>query len=106
MTYKDDLLSNYDYKIPEKLIAQKPVENRQDSRLFVVNRGKQKFYHGKFSDIIEYFIAGDCLIINTTKIVPSKLLGRKRSKGKVEVLFLDSCQKNEDYKVLLKPFIS
>ncbi|MDR0800192.1 MAG: tRNA preQ1(34) S-adenosylmethionine ribosyltransferase-isomerase QueA [Endomicrobium sp.] len=105
MTYKDDLLSNYDYEIPEELIAQKPTENRQDSKLFVVNRRTQKFYHRKFSDIAEYFSAGDCLIINITKVVPSRLFGRKKSGGKVEILFLDPCQKDEDYKVLIKPFI-
>jgi S-adenosylmethionine:tRNA ribosyltransferase-isomerase len=83
MTYKkDDLLSNYDYKIPEELIAQKPIENRQDSKLFVVNRRTQKFYHKKFSDISEHFTAGDCLIINTTKVVPSRLFGRKKKRRK------------------------
>ncbi|OEG71017.1 hypothetical protein ATZ36_03245 [Candidatus Endomicrobiellum trichonymphae] len=105
MTYKDDLLSNYDYEIPEELIAQKPVGNRQDSRLFVVNRRMQKFYHRKFSDIAEYFSSGDCLIINITKVVPSRLFGRKKTGEKVEMLFLDPCQKNEYYKVLIKPFI-
>jgi S-adenosylmethionine:tRNA ribosyltransferase-isomerase len=105
MTCKDDFLFNYDYEIPEELIAQKPVENRQDSKLFVVNRRTQKFYHRKFSDIAEYFSAGDCLVINITKVVPSRLFGRKKSGGKVEILLLDPCQKNEYYKVLIKPFI-
>jgi S-adenosylmethionine:tRNA ribosyltransferase-isomerase len=81
MAYNDTLLSNYDYEIPEELIAQKPVENRQDSRLFVVNRRTQKFYCRKFSDIVEYFSAGDCLIINITKVVPSRLFGRKKKRG-------------------------
>ncbi|MDR1926267.1 MAG: tRNA preQ1(34) S-adenosylmethionine ribosyltransferase-isomerase QueA [Endomicrobium sp.] len=107
MTNHDNLLLNYDYEIPESLIAQKPIKNRQDSRLFVINVKTQKFYHRKFSDIVDYFNAGDCLVINTTKVVPSRLLGKKSSGGKVEILFLDPCQQNnEEYKVLIKPFLS
>ncbi|MCA6079779.1 MAG: tRNA preQ1(34) S-adenosylmethionine ribosyltransferase-isomerase QueA [Endomicrobium sp.] len=106
MTDADNFLSNYDYEIPKELIAQKPVENRQDSRLFVVNRRTQKFYHRKFSDIVEYFNAGDCLTINITKVIPSRLFGKKSGGGKVEILFLDPRQKDGEYKVLIKPFIS
>lgn len=106
MTSHDNILSNYNYEITEDLIAQKPVENRQDSKLFVIDRASEKFYHRKFSDIIEYFNPGDCLIINTTKVVPSRLFGKKSGGGKVELLFLDPCQQSEEYKVLLKPFIA
>ncbi|MCA6070271.1 MAG: tRNA preQ1(34) S-adenosylmethionine ribosyltransferase-isomerase QueA [Endomicrobium sp.] len=106
MTNHDNILLNYNYEIPESLIAQKPVENRQDSKLFVIDRASEKFYHRRFSDIIEYFNSGDCLIINTTKVVPSRLFGKKISGGKVELLFLDPCQQSEEYKVLLKPFIA
>ncbi|MDR3275462.1 MAG: tRNA preQ1(34) S-adenosylmethionine ribosyltransferase-isomerase QueA [Endomicrobium sp.] len=105
MANQDNLLSNYDYAIPEELIAQKPVDNRQDSRLFVIDRKTQKFYHKKFFDVVEYFSPGDCLIINNTKVVPSRLFGKKHSGGKVEILFLDPCKKNEEYKVLIKPCI-
>ncbi|MDR3256176.1 MAG: tRNA preQ1(34) S-adenosylmethionine ribosyltransferase-isomerase QueA [Endomicrobium sp.] len=105
MIDNDNLLSNYNYEIPKELIAQKPVENRQDSRLFVIDRKIQEFYHKKFSNIIEYFSTGDCLIINNTKVVPSRLFGKRVSGGKVEIMFLDPCQKNEEYKVLIKPFI-
>jgi S-adenosylmethionine:tRNA ribosyltransferase-isomerase len=105
MTLQDNILANYNYEIPEELIAQKPVENRQDSRLFVIDRENQKFYHKKFSDIVEYFNENDCLIINTTKVVPSRLFGKKISGGKVELLFLDPCQEDSNYKILMKPFI-
>ncbi|MDR3253599.1 MAG: tRNA preQ1(34) S-adenosylmethionine ribosyltransferase-isomerase QueA [Endomicrobium sp.] len=106
MANQDNLLSNYDYTIPEELIAQKPVDNRQDSRLFVIDRKTQKFYHKKFVDVVEYFSPGDCLIINSTKVIPSRLFGKKHSGGKVEILFLDPCKKNEEYKVLIKPCIA
>jgi S-adenosylmethionine:tRNA ribosyltransferase-isomerase len=82
MMCKDNLLSNYDYEIPEELIAQKPVENRQDSKLFIVNRRIQEFYHRKFSDIAEYFSTVDCLIINIAKVIPSRLLDRKKARKK------------------------
>jgi S-adenosylmethionine:tRNA ribosyltransferase-isomerase len=101
MTNRDKFLLNYNYDIPEDLIAQKPVENRQNSRLFIIDRAAEKFYHKSFSDIINYFDSGDCLIINTTKVVPSRLFGKKSTGGKVELLFLDPCQNNEEYKVLL-----
>ncbi|MDR3306322.1 MAG: tRNA preQ1(34) S-adenosylmethionine ribosyltransferase-isomerase QueA [Endomicrobium sp.] len=105
MTGQDNMLSNYAYEIPEELIAQKPVENRQESRLFVIDKISRQFYHKKFYDITDYFNSGDCLIINTTKVVPSRLFGKKVSGGKVELLFLDPCQKDDNYKVLMKPFI-
>ncbi|MDR0956466.1 MAG: tRNA preQ1(34) S-adenosylmethionine ribosyltransferase-isomerase QueA [Endomicrobium sp.] len=106
MSDQDDVLSSYDYLVSEKLIAQKPAENRQDSRLFVIDRRANQFYHRKFPDIIEYFNAGDCLIINNTKVVPSRLFGRKDSGGIVELLFLNLCQNNKECKVLLKPSLS
>jgi len=101
----DNLLANYDYEIPAELIAQKPVENRADSRLFVIRKESGKFEHRKFSDIAEYFNEGDCLVINTTKVVPSRLFGKKISGGKVELLFLDPCQSGAEYRVLMKPFL-
>ena len=105
---KDTLLENYNYDIPAELIAQKPVENRQESRLFVVNRQTEKFEHKNFFDIADYFNEGDCLVVNTTKVVPSRLFGKKESGGKVEFLFLDPAGLGKDlpeneYKVLMKP---
>jgi len=105
VTEQDILLSNYDYDIPAELIAQKPAEKRADSRLFVVRRDTGAFEHRKFSDITEYFNKGDCIVINTTKVVPSRIFGKKSSGGKVELLFLDPCQKGPEYKVLMKPFM-
>lgn len=104
MTLQDNILDNYNYDIPEELIAQRPVENRQNSKLFIIDRTARKFYHKNFYDIVDYFNSGDCLIINNTKVVPSRLFGKKISGGKVELLFLDPCQKDDNYKVLIKPF--
>ncbi len=101
----DKILSNYDYDIPAELIAQKPVENRQSSKLFVVDRKSKSFSHKIFHDISEYFNEGDTLVINTTKVVPSRLFGKKSTGGKVELLFLDPCHADSQYKVLMKPFL-
>lgn len=106
MKEADKLLSNYDYEVPQDLIAQKPVENRHNSRLFVIDRNSESFKHQKFSDIVDFFSEGDCIVINTTKVVPSRLFGKKMSGGKVEVLFLNPCQKGNEYNVLVKPFIA
>jgi S-adenosylmethionine:tRNA ribosyltransferase-isomerase len=105
MTNEDLDLSNYNYTVPNKLIAQTPTINRQNSKLFVVNRINGQFCHKKFSNIVEYFNYGDCIVLNETKVVPSRLFGKKHSGGKVELLFLDPCQEEEKYKVLIKPFI-
>ena len=101
----ESLLSNYDYEIPQELIAQKPAGKRTDSRLFVIHKDTGKFEHRKFPDIADYFNEGDCLVINTTKVVPSRLFGKKISGGKVELLFLDPRQTGAEYKVLMKPFL-
>ncbi len=101
----DCLLSSYDYEVPEELIAQKPAQNRQDSRLFVIERKTGKFYHKKFSDIADYFESGDCIVLNNTKVVPSRLFGKKVSGGKVEILFLDPCKEGCEHNVLMKPFL-
>ena len=101
----DILLENYNYEIPQELIAQKPVLKRDASRLFVVDKTSQKFHHKKFSDIVDYFSAGDCIVINDTKVVPARLFGKKSSGGKVELLFLDPFQTGGQYRVLMKPFI-
>jgi len=101
----DNILDNYNYDIPQELIAQKPMESRQNSRLFVIDKQTGQFYHKSFSDIADYFEPGDCIVINTTKVVPSRLFGKKISGGKVELLFLDPCSAGKEHRVLIKPFM-
>lgn len=105
MNENDCYLSSYDFDIPQELIAQKPSEKRQDSRLFVIDKNKRKFDHKKFYDITEFLSPGDCIVINNTKVIPSRLFGKKESGGKVELLFLEPCNNLQEHKVLLKPFI-
>ena len=104
-TNKDLLLSNYNYDIPQELIAQVPAEKRSSSKLIILNRKKQTITHKNFFDIVNILGKNDCLVINTTKVVPARLYGKKSTGGKVELLFLNPTQEGPRYAVLLKPNI-
>ena len=85
-------LSDYDYHLPEELIAQQPLDRRDQSRLFCLDRGSGQWVHGQFSDLVDMLNSGDLLVLNNTKVINGRLLGRKESGGKVEVLILDYAQ--------------
>lgn len=87
----DDLrftIYDFDYDLPEKYIAQFPKDERDGSRLFVLNRKTDRTEHRIFKDIIEYFSPGDCIVINRTKVFPAKVFCKKNTGGNVELLFL------------------
>ncbi len=80
-------LSDFDYALPESLIAQHPSDRRDGSRLMVVNRQDGSIQHRMFTDFPRYAASGDCLVVNETKVFPARLRGqRKGSGGKVELL--------------------
>ena len=82
-------VSDFDYDLPEELIAQDPLEDRSSSRLLVLDRLTGEIKHRHFSDIIEYLEPGDCLVLNDTKVIPARLLGVKEDTGAhVEILLL------------------
>ncbi len=82
-------LSDFDYYLPEELIAQEPLDRRDDSRLMVVRLNKNKFEHRCFTDLIDYLKPGDALVINDTKVIPARIIGIKEDTGaRVEVLLL------------------
>ena len=82
-------LSQFKFDLPKELIADHPVENRDESRLMVVNRQEQKIEHKLFKDIIDYFDDGDMFAINNTKVFPARLYGEKEKTGaKIEVFLL------------------
>ena len=85
-----DLLStkSYYYDLPEELIAQKPAEPRDSSRLLVCHKENDLIEHKKFSDIVDYFKSGDVLVINNTKVLPARLYGKKDTGASIEVLLL------------------
>lgn len=81
-------LSEFDYDLPEQLIAQKPLRERDQSRLLLLNRNTGKLFHHRFCDIYDFLLPGDVLVINNTQVIPGRLLGKKASGGNVEVLLL------------------
>ncbi len=83
------LLNDYDYDLPESLIAQKPLRQRDQSRLLQVPRQGGHPVHGRFGDLPDWLRAGDVLVLNDTRVIPGRLLGHKASGGKVEALILD-----------------
>ena len=95
-------LKNYTYQIPSQLIAQAPAKPRDSSRLLVVNRAKQSLKEVVFRDIIGFLKKGDVLVLNNTKVIRAKLIGRKPSGAKIEVLLLKSREKGV-WEALVKP---
>ena len=94
---------DFDYELPEELIAQDPLEHRSDSRLMVLDKESGEVEHSHFYDIKNYLEPGDCLVINNTKVLPARLIGEKEGTGgKVEVLLLR--RKTDDvWETLVKP---
>lgn len=94
--------SDFDYYLPEELIAQTPVEPRDSSRLLVYNREEDKIYHQRFYDIKKFLKAGDLLVRNNTRVLPARMFARTKNGGKVEVLLLKRFDLTE-WEVLVKP---
>lgn len=96
-------LSDFDYNIPEELIAKYPIKQRDHSKLMVVNRKQQTITHKKFYDIVEYLNPGDLLVVNETKVYPARLWAVKdRTEAKVEVFLLRELE-NSLWEVMVKP---
>jgi S-adenosylmethionine:tRNA ribosyltransferase-isomerase len=82
-------ITDFDYSLPEELIAQEPVRDRDASRLLVVRLDREGFAHRSFTDLCDYLEPGDTLVINDTKVIPARLMGIKENTGaRVEVLLL------------------
>ncbi len=83
------LVKDFDYELPKELIAQYPSQKREESKLLVIHRGSQEIEHKRFYDIIDYFTDGDVIVLNETKVIPARLIGRRiDTGGKVEVFLL------------------
>ena len=85
-------VSDFDYELPEELIAQTPIEKRDESRLMVLDREKQTIEHRKFKNIIEYLKPGDVLVRNNTKVIPARIYGKKETGANVEFLLLHNIE--------------
>jgi S-adenosylmethionine:tRNA ribosyltransferase-isomerase len=95
-------LKDFDYNLPEELIAQYPLTPRDSSRLLILNRQTDKIIHTNFFNIIEYLDEGDVLVLNNTKVIPARLYGEKTTGGKVEVLLLEE-REHGIWNALLNP---
>lgn len=96
-------VKDFDYELPEELIAQDPLLKRDQSRLLVLDPGTGAMEHRHFYDIRDYLRAGDCLVINNTRVIPARLLGAKEETGaKVEVLLLIN-HGGDNWETLVKP---
>ena len=101
MDYKD--INTYDYDLDESLIAQTPIEKRDHSRLLVVNRDNGKYKDDYFYNILNYLHEGDTLVLNNTKVLPSRIIGYKTdTNAKIEVLLLKEIDK-DIYECLIRP---
>lgn len=89
MTDTTHRLDDYDYHLPPELIAQHPATRRDQSRLLVLDGASGAFAHHRFADITDWLRPGDLLVVNTTRVFPARLLGRKESGGRAELFLLN-----------------
>ena len=96
-------VDDFDYELPEELIAQTPLKVRDSSRLLVLDKKTGSVEHKHFTDIIDYLEVGDTLVLNDTKVLPARLIGVKESTGAViEILLLKNIN-NDNWECLVKP---
>lgn len=96
-------VEDFNYELPEELIAQTPLEERDASRLLVLDKTSGKTEHKIFRDIIDYLNPGDTLVLNDTKVLPARLIGEKEdTKAVIEVLLLKNVE-NDNWECLVKP---
>lgn len=97
-------LSDFDFSLPPELIAQHPLPERAASRLLVLHKDDGAIEHRRFPEILNYLTPGDVLVLNDTKVLPARLLGRKRSTGAViEVVLLKTLSDGYEWEVLARP---
>lgn len=96
-------VEDFDYYLPEKLIAQTPLEKRDTSRLMVLDKTTGKIEHKHFYNIVNYLEEGDTLVLNDTKVLPARLIGEKEeTKAVIEILLLKNIS-GDDWECLVKP---
>jgi S-adenosylmethionine:tRNA ribosyltransferase-isomerase len=96
-------VSLFDYELPPELIAQEPAERRDSSRMMVLDRAAGTFRHGNFPEIVDLLRTGDCLVVNDTKVIPARLIGRRLPSGGKAELFLLKQIGDREWEVLAKP---
>ena len=96
-------INDFDYELPQELIAQTPAEKRDFSRLMVVHRDSGEVEHKHFYDILDYLKAGDCLVLNNSKVLPARLYGRKEGTGaNIEFLLIKRIE-GDTWETMVRP---
>ena len=95
-------LSEFNYYLPEELIAQTPIEKRDESRLMILDKNTGKVEHKVFKDIINYLEPGDCLVRNNTKVIPARLYGKKETGANVEFVLLKNLE-GDIWEAMVRP---
>ena len=95
-------VTEFDYELPEELIAQTPIEKRDESRLMVLNRKNNTIEHKTFKDIIDYLEPGDCLVRNNTKVIPARIYGKKETGANIEFLLLNNIE-GDIWETIVRP---
>ena len=95
-------VSDFDYNLPENLIAQMPADKRENSRMLVLDRNTKTIEHKHFFDIVDYIDANSILVLNNTKVIPARLYGTKDTGAKIEVFLLEP-KENNNWSALIKP---
>lgn len=95
-------LSDFDYELPEELIAQKPASKRTQSKMMVLDKASKNIEHKHFFDIVDYLDENDVLVLNDTKVFPARLLGQKITGANVEVFLLKE-HETKQWEALIKP---
>lgn len=97
-------VEQFDFDLPEELIAQTPIPDRSASRLMILDPATGKVEHGTFTDIVHYLKKGDCLVLNDTRVLPARLYGTKEDTGaNIEVLLLKQLSEENTWETLVKP---
>ncbi len=95
--------ADFDYELPEELIAQDPLTDRSSSKLLILDKNTGAVKHGVFTDIIDYLHEGDCLVLNNTKVIPARLLGIKPDTGAAIEVFLLKRLSDNEWETLVRP---
>ncbi len=95
-------VTEFNYELPEELIAQTPIEKRDESRLMLLNRENKTIEHHVFKEIIDYLEPGDCLVRNNTKVIPARIYGKKETGAKIEFLLLKNIE-GDVWETIVRP---
>lgn len=95
-------VSEFNYDLPEELIAQTPIKNRDESKLMILDRKNQTIEYKIFKDILSYLKPGDCLVRNNTKVIPARLYGKKETGANIEFLLLNRIE-GDFWEVMVRP---